>query len=296
MALKVNNLAKSYGDKLVVDNLSFSIEEPGVFGLLGTNGAGKTTTIRMMLGMLKKDNGTITWNEKPYNSKEVSTGYLAEERGIYSKFTVLDQLIYFGELKGMTRKEVLKSIEYWLERLEATEYRNKRAEQLSKGNQQKIQFIAALISNPEVLILDEPLSGLDPVNTDLFKDIIKEEIARGKYIIMSSHQMSTIEEFCENLVILNKGKTVLSGNLKEIKKSYGRNHLILNCDGDIKELLEKANMKILNENQDYIELSINSEDEATSLLKEILSRNIQVIRFELREPTLHEIFIEKVGE
>lgn len=296
MALKVNNLAKSYGDKLVVDNLSFSIEEPGVFGLLGTNGAGKTTTIRMMLGMLKKDNGTITWNEKPYNSKEVSTGYLAEERGIYSKFTVLDQLIYFGELKGMTRKEVLKSIEYWLERLEATEYRNKRAEQLSKGNQQKIQFIAALISNPEVLILDEPLSGLDPVNTDLFKDIIKEEIARGKYIIMSSHQMSTIEEFCENLVILNKGKTVLSGNLKEIKKSCGRNHLILNCDGDIKELLEKANMKILNENQDYIELSINSEDEATSLLKEILSRNIQVIRFELREPTLHEIFIEKVGE
>lgn len=296
MALKVNNLAKSYGDKLVVDNLSFSIEEPGVFGLLGTNGAGKTTTIRMMLGMLKKDNGTITWNEKPYNSKEVSTGYLAEERGIYSKFTVLDQLIYFGELKGMTRKEALKSIEYWLERLEATEYRDKRAEQLSKGNQQKIQFIAALISNPEVLILDEPLSGLDPVNTDLFKDIIKEEIARGKYIIMSSHQMSTIEEFCENLVILNKGKTVLSGNLKEIKRSYGRNHLILNCDGDIKELLEKANMKILNENQDYIELSINSEDEATSLLKEILSRNIQVIRFELREPTLHEIFIEKVGE
>lgn len=296
MALKVNNLAKSYGDKLVVDNLSFSIEEPGVFGLLGTNGAGKTTTIRMMLGMLKKDNGTITWNEKPYSSKEVSTGYLAEERGIYSKFTVLDQLIYFGELKGMTRKEALKSIEYWLERLEATEYRDKRAEQLSKGNQQKIQFIAALISNPEVLILDEPLSGLDPVNTDLFKDIIKEEIARGKYIIMSSHQMSTIEEFCENLVILNKGKTVLSGNLKEIKKSYGRNHLILSCDGDIKELLEKANMKILNENQDYIELSINSEDEATSLLKEILSRNIQVIRFELREPTLHEIFIEKVGE
>ncbi len=245
-----------------------------------------------MLGMLKKDNGTITWNEKLYNSKEVSTGYLAEERGIYSKFTVLDQLIYFGELKGMTRKEALKSIEYWLERLEATEYRDKRAEQLSKGNQQKIQFIAALISNPEVLILDEPLSGLDPVNTDL----IKEEIARGKYIIMSSHQMSTIEEFCENLVILNKGKTVLSGNLKEIKKSYGRNHLILSCDGDIKELLEKANMKILNENQDYIELSINSEDEATSLLKEILSRNIQVIRFELREPTLHEIFIEKVGE
>jgi len=296
MALKVNNLAKRYGDKLVVDNLSFSIEEPGVFGLLGTNGAGKTTTIRMMLGMLKKDNGTVTWNESTYNSNKVSTGYLAEERGIYSKFTVLDQLIYFGELKGMTRKEALKSVDFWLERLEATEYKNKRAEQLSKGNQQKIQFIAALISNPEVLILDEPLSGLDPVNTDLFKEVIKEEISRGKYIIMSSHQMSTIEEFCENLVILNKGKTVLSGNLKDIKKSYGRNHLILKCDGDVKELIEKSNLKILNENQDYVELSVNNEDEATSLLKEILSRDIQVIRFELREPTLHEIFIEKVGE
>ena len=296
MSLKVNNLVKSYGDKLVVDDLSFSIDKPGVFGLLGTNGAGKTTTIRMMLGMLKKDGGTVTWNGNTYNPKEVATGYLAEERGIYSKFTVLDQLIYFGELKGMTRKDALKSIDYWLERLEATEYKNQRAEQLSKGNQQKIQFIAALISNPDILILDEPLSGLDPVNTDLFKEVIKEEIAKGKYIIMSSHQMSTIEEFCENLVILNKGKTVLSGNLNTIKKSYGRNHLILKCDGDVRELVEKSNMKILNENQDYIELGVNREEEATVLLKEILNRNIQVIRFELREPTLHEIFIEKVGE
>lgn len=296
MSLRVNNLVKSYGDKLVVDDLSFSIDKPGVFGLLGTNGAGKTTTIRMMLGMLKKDGGTVTWDGNTYNPKEVATGYLAEERGIYSKFTVLDQLIYFGELKGMTRKDALKSIDYWLERLEATEYKNKRAEQLSKGNQQKIQFIAALISNPDILILDEPLSGLDPVNTDLFKEVIKEEIAKGKYIIMSSHQMSTIEEFCENLVILNKGKTVLSGNLNAIKRSYGRNHLILKCDGDVRELVEKSNMKILNENQHYIELGVNREEEAMMLLKEILNRDISVIRFELREPTLHEIFIEKVGE
>ncbi|MEG2288972.1 MAG: ATP-binding cassette domain-containing protein [Clostridium sp.] len=296
MSLKVNNLVKKYGDKVVVDNLSFAIEEPGVFGLLGTNGAGKTTTIRMMLGMLKKDNGTITWNDETYNSKKVSTGYLAEERGIYSKFTIIDQLVYFGELKGMERKEALKSIEYWLERLEATEYRNKRAEQLSKGNQQKIQFIAALISNPDILILDEPLSGLDPVNTDLFKEVIKEEISRGKYIIMSSHQMSTIEEFCDNLVILNKGKTVLSGNLNKIKKSYGRNHLLLKCEGNIGELIKESNMDILNENNDFIELNVTREEEATNLLKEILNRNIPVIRFELREPTLHEIFIEKVGE
>ncbi|MEG1257303.1 ATP-binding cassette domain-containing protein [Clostridium sp.] len=296
MSLKVNNLVKSYGDKIVVDDLSFSIEKPGVFGLLGTNGAGKTTTIRMMLGMLKKDNGTITWNDETYNSKKVSTGYLAEERGIYSKFTIIDQLVYFGELKGMSRKDALKSIDYWLERLEATEYKNKRAEQLSKGNQQKIQFIAALISNPDILILDEPLSGLDPVNTDLFKEVIQEEIEKGKYIIMSSHQMSTIEEFCENLVILNKGKTVLNGNLNTIKKSYGRNHLLLKCEGNIDNLIKDFNMKILNENQDFIELNVTSEEEATKLLKEIINKNIPVIRFELREPTLHEIFIEKVGE
>ena len=296
MTLKVEGLVKNYGDKRVVDHLSFSIEKPGVFGLLGTNGAGKTTTIRMMLGMLKRDGGTVTWNGEPFNTKTVPIGYLAEERGIYSKFTVIDQLIYFGELKGMSRKEAIKSIDYWLERLEATEYKNKKAEQLSKGNQQKIQFIAALISNPEILILDEPLSGLDPVNTDLFKDVIKEEIEKGKYIIMSSHQMSTIEEFCENLVILNKGKTVLSGNLNEIKKSYGRNHLILKCEEDIEELIKASNIRVLNENLDYTELLVEREEEAMNLLKEIMSRNIPVIRFELRGPTLHEIFIEKVGE
>lgn len=296
MALKVEGLVKNYGDKRVVNNLSFSIDKPGVFGLLGTNGAGKTTTIRMMLDMLKKDGGTVTWNGKPFNTKNVPIGYLAEERGIYSKFTVIDQLIYFGELKGMNRKDAVKSIDYWLERLEASEYKNKRAEQLSKGNQQKIQFIAALISNPDILILDEPLSGLDPVNTDLFKDVIKEEIARGKYIIMSSHQMSTIEEFCENLVILNKGNTVLSGNLNEIKKSYGRNHLVLKCEGDIEDLLKASNMKVIHDSLDYKELLVSSEGEATNLLKAILEKGIQVIRFELREPTLHEIFIERVGE
>lgn len=296
MALKVEGLVKNYGDKRVVNNLSFSIDKPGVFGLLGTNGAGKTTTIRMMLGMLKKDGGTVTWNGKPFNTKNVPIGYLAEERGIYSKFTVIDQLIYFGELKGMNRKDAVKSIDYWLERLEASEYKNKRAEQLSKGNQQKIQFIAALISNPDILILDEPLSGLDPVNTDLFKDVIKEEITRGKYIIMSSHQMSTIEEFCENLVILNKGNTVLSGNLNEIKKSYGRNHLVLKCEGDIEDLLKVSNMKVIHDSLDYKELLVSSEGEATNLLKAILEKGIQVIRFELREPTLHEIFIERVGE
>ena len=245
MSLSVNELRKCYGDKVAVDNLSFSIDEPGVFGLLGTNGAGKTTTIRMMLDMLKKDGGNVTWNGKSYNPKVVSTGYLAEERGIYSKFTIVDQLVYFGELKGMSKKDALDSIDYWLKRLDIEEYRNKRAEQLSKGNQQKVQFVAALISNPDILILDEPLSGLDPVNTDLFKEVIREEVAKGKYIIMSSHQMSTIEEFCENLVILNRGETVLKGNLKEIKKSYGRNHLIIRCEENIDDIINQSGLTVI---------------------------------------------------
>lgn len=296
MSLKVTNLNKNYGDKKVVDNLNFSMDKPGVFGLLGTNGAGKSTTIRMILGMINKDGGTVTWNDEKYTPNTVSTGYLAEERGIYAKFSIIDQLVYFGELKGMSKADAISNIDYWLERLEIKEYKNKRAEQLSKGNQQKIQFIAALISNPSLLILDEPLSGLDPVNTDLFKEVIKEEIAKGKYIIMSSHQMNTIEEFCENLLILNKGKTILQGNLKEIKKGYGRNRLLLKCDEDIKYLIKESNMEIANESAEEFNLIVKSQDEINKLLKRIISENLSLVKFELREPSLHEIFIEKVGE
>ncbi|MBU3102719.1 ABC transporter ATP-binding protein [Clostridium gasigenes] len=295
MALTVTNLNKNYGENKVVDNLSFSIDKPGVFGLLGTNGAGKTTTIRMILGMINKDGGTVTWNGENYTPNTVSTGYLAEERGIYAKFSIIDQLVYFGELKGMSKADAIKSIDYWLERLEATEYKNKKADQLSKGNQQKIQFIAALISNPSLLILDEPLSGLDPVNTDLFKEVIKEQIGKGKYIIMSSHQMNTIEEFCENLLILNKGKTILQGNLKEIKKGYGRNRLLVRCDEDIKHLIKECNMEIESENAEEINLMVKSQEEVNRLLKRITDENISLVKFELREPSLHEIFIEKVG-
>lgn len=296
MSLKVKDLNKNYGDKKAVDNISFSIDKPGVFGLLGTNGAGKTTTIRMILGMINKDGGSVTWNDEKYDPNVVSTGYLAEERGIYAKFSIIDQLVYFGELKGMSKSEAIKSIDYWLERLDAKEYKNKKAEQLSKGNQQKIQFIAALISNPSLLILDEPLSGLDPVNTDLFKEVIKEQINKGKYIIMSSHQMNTIEEFCENLLILNKGKTILQGNLREIKKAYGRNRLLVKCDEDIKDLIEECNMKIESESAEEINLMVKSQDQVNKLLKKITDKNISLVKFELREPSLHEIFIEKVGE
>lgn len=232
MSLQVKNIVKKYGEKTVVNNLSFEMKEPGVYALLGTNGAGKTTTIRIILGMLSKDDGEVLWNGEELNVVNTNVGYLAEERGLYPKYSLMDQLLYFAKLKKVPREEAKKRIKYWAERLEVEEYiyppaeRNKKkksmnADQLSKGNQQKIQLMAALISDPEIIILDEPLSGLDPVNTDLFKTIIREEIAKEKYLIMSSHQMATIEEFCTDITIINRGNAIVQGNLNEIKKSYG---------------------------------------------------------------------------
>lgn len=296
MALEVKNLLKTYGEYTAVNNLSFTMDKPGVFGLLGTNGAGKTTTIRIILGILAKNEGEILWNGKRFDTNEISTGYLPEERGIYSKITVFDQLVYFGELRGLSKKEAIKSIEYWLGRLDITEYKNKIAEQLSKGNQQKVQFIAALISDPQILILDEPLSGLDPVNTDLFKDVINEQIEKGKYIIMSSHQMSTIEQFCTDLLILKKGNTILKGNLREIKKSYGRNNLMIKCNEDITNIISQFNIELVEKNIEYSTYKVKNEEQAKEILKEIVLSDIEIVKFELREPTLHEIFIEKVGE
>ena len=192
MGLIVENVSKSFVDKKAVENISFEISKPGLFALLGTNGAGKTTTIRMMLGILKKDSGTITWNGKEVDRKTVNFGYLPEERGIYPKTKIVDQLEYFGKLKGLSKDQALKSIDYWLERLKMTEYKNITAEKLSKGNQQKIQFITAIMHDPELIILDEPFSGLDPVNTDILKEIINDLVKMGKYIVMSSHQMNSI--------------------------------------------------------------------------------------------------------
>jgi len=217
LGLKIENVTKTFIDKKAVDDISFEISKPGVFALLGTNGAGKTTTIRMMLGIIKKDTGNITWNGKAVDRKSVNFGYLPEERGLYPKSKIVDQLMYFAKLKGMKKADAEKNIDYWLERLKMTEYKNSLAEKLSKGNQQKIQFIIAVMHNPDLVVLDEPFSGLDPVNTDLLKDVILELVEKGKYIVMSSHQMNSVEEFCDDIVILSRGKTVLKGNLNEIK-------------------------------------------------------------------------------
>ncbi|MBD5087471.1 MAG: ATP-binding cassette domain-containing protein [Clostridiales bacterium] len=305
MSLEVNHLIKKYGQKIVVNDLSFSMKEPGVYALLGTNGAGKTTTIRMILGMLAKDSGEVLWKGKELSSIESNVGYLAEERGLYPKVTLMDQLLYFAKLKKIPKNMAKEKIKYLAERLEVEEYlypKKKRktapfkADQLSKGNQQKIQFMAALLSDPELLILDEPLSGLDPVNTDLFKSIIKEQIEKGKYLIMSSHQMATIEEFCSDITILNKGNAVLQGNLREIKKSYGRVNLYLKCDENVDAEIQKFSLPVLNQTPEEYHIQVNGQAQATEFLNYLLTQNKSIVKYELREPSLHEIFIEKVGD
>lgn len=338
MSLVVSHLHKKYGEKTVVEDLSFEMANPGVYALLGTNGAGKTTSIRMMLGMLARDGGQVLWQGEPLSTESCNVGYLAEERGLYPKYTLMDQLRYFAALRGVTGTGAEQRIRYWAERLDAAEYlyadaaslaaerddmhiggteegdkdvkasKNKKksgrttrfkpklADQLSKGNQQKIQFMIALISDPELIILDEPLSGLDPVNTDLFKGIIREEIAKGKYLIMSSHQMATVEEFCTDITILDRSKTVLQGNLNDIKKSYGRVNLHLKTEGDAVPYIMAAGVQILSAKENEYQLKVTGEQQANQLLASLIGAGLPVVTFDLREPSLHEIFVEKVGE
>lgn len=296
MGLKLENVSKKFVGKQAVDNISFEVNKPGVFGLLGTNGAGKTTTIRMLLGIIKKDSGEITWNGKKVERKSVNFGYLPEERGVYPKTKIYDQLIYFAKLKGMNQKEADAAINKWAKVLKVEEYLPMNAEKLSKGNQQKIQFMTAIIHDPELVVLDEPFSGLDPVNTEILKNIIINLIKNGKYIIMSAHQMATIEEFCSDILILNKGKTVLQGNLKEIKEKYPANRVEIDVKQDIKKYIEELNLEIETEtNNNYI-IKISDEEKAHKLLNKLVVDGINIDKFEIKKPTLNDIFIEKVGE
>ncbi len=296
MGLILENVSKTFIGKTAVDGISFSLEKPGVFGLLGTNGAGKTTTIRMLLGIIKKDSGEITWNGKKVDRKSVNFGYLPEERGVYPKVKIYDQLMYFAKLKGMSQTDADKSIKNWAHKLKVEEYMDMLAEKLSKGNQQKIQFMTAVIHNPELVVLDEPFSGLDPVNTELLKNIIIELVENQKYVIMSAHQMSTIEQFCSDILILNKGKTVLQGNLRKIKEGYPANRLKIQTNEQIDTYIEKLKLeKEINNNNDYI-IKIENENQAHELLKELVKNEVTVNKFEIMKPTLNDIFIEKVGE
>ncbi len=296
MGLRLKNVSKTFVGKKVVDNISLELDKPGVYGLLGTNGAGKTTTIRMILGILKKDEGEITWKGKAVDRKSVNFGYLPEERGVYPKVKIWDQLMYFAELKGMEQQEAKEAIEKWAKELKVEEYLMMPAEKLSKGNQQKIQFMTAIIHNPELVVLDEPFSGLDPVNTEILKNIIIDLVKKGKYIIMSAHQMATIEEFCSDILILNKGKTVLQGNLKDIKETYPANRVEIDVDQKIDAYIKEfKELEIENEKNNQYTIKIKDVEKAHELLNQLVAKGIKVNKFEIMKPTLNDIFIEKVG-
>ena len=296
MGLKLQNVSKTFIGKKAVQDISFEVDKPGVFGLLGTNGAGKTTTIRMLLGIIKKDSGEITWNGKKVERKNVNFGYLPEERGVYPKTKIHDQLMYFAELKGMKKQEAEEAIKKWAKVLKVEEYIEMPAEKLSKGNQQKIQFMTSILHNPELIVLDEPFSGLDPVNSEILKNVIIDLVKEGKYIIMSSHQMASIEEFCSDILILNKGKTVLQGNLKKIKESYPANKLEVSTNINIDKYIKENSMEIeFSKNNEYL-IKINSEESAHHLLQMLVENKIEIKKFEIKKPTLNDIFIEKVGE
>lgn len=296
MGLVLKNVSKTFINKKAVDNISLSLDKPGVYGLLGTNGAGKTTTIRMLLGIIKKDEGEITWNGKEVDRKSVNFGYLPEERGVYPKTKIFDQLMYFAELKGMEKSISIDAIEKWAKELKVEEYLNMPAEKLSKGNQQKIQFMTAVIHNPELVVLDEPFSGLDPVNTEILKNIIIDLVKNGKYVIMSAHQMATIEEFCSDILILNKGKTVLQGNLKEIKEKYPANRIKIDVNQEIDKYINELELEIENAKNNEYTIKISNEEIAHKLLNKVVLDGICVNKFEIMKPTLNDIFIEKVGE
>ena len=296
MGLKLQNVSKTFIGKKAVQDISFEVNKPGVFGLLGTNGAGKTTTIRMLLGIIKKDSGEITWNGKKVERKNVNFGYLPEERGVYPKTKIHDQLMYFAELKGMKKQEAEDAIRKWAKVLKVEEYIQMPAEKLSKGNQQKIQFMTSILHNPELIVLDEPFSGLDPVNSEILKNVIIDLVKEGKYIIMSSHQMASIEEFCSDILILNKGKTVLKGNLKDIKETYPANRLEISTNSNIEKIIEDSNMTIeFSKNNEY-SIKLNSEESAHQLLQTLVNNKVIIEKFEIKKPTLNDIFIEKVGE
>lgn len=295
MGLELKDVCKNFGTKEAVKQLNITIDKPGVYGLLGTNGAGKTTTIRMILGIIKKTSGTISWNGKEVKRENVNFGYMPEERGVYPKTKIYDQLMYFARLKGMKQKEANEAIDYWLKRLDMEEYRDMLAEKLSKGNQQKIQFIISVMNDPELIVLDEPFSGLDPVNTETLKEVMKELIKENKYIIMSSHQMASVEEFCTDLTILNRGTTVLQGNLAKIKNGYPSEKIEIITVENIDNIIKQAGLEIIENTDNHYLVKIKQEKQGEELFKKLAETNIRVIKFEFKKPTLNEIFIEKVG-
>lgn len=294
MTLEMRDINKSFGEKSVLKGVSFTAKSGKAFGLLGRNGAGKTTSIRILMNVFAADKGDVLLDGKPIDYNRISFGYLPEERGLYPKKTIIDQLTYFAQLKGMKRQDAVKSADYWLERLEMSEYRSKRLDTLSKGNQQKIQLVTALAHDPDIIILDEPFSGLDPVNAMLLKDVVKEQIARDKVVLFSSHQMSYIEEFCDSIAIINAGRVAVSGELYDIKRSYTRDRLEVDCANPERIKADFGEACSQGENGALIIKLASPEDKNDAMKRLIESCDIDGVK--VFEPSLNDIFVEYAGE
>lgn len=293
--LKLSHVTKYYGDFLAVDDLSFEVKDGEIFGLLGVNGAGKTTTFRMITGLLDKTSGSITFNGKKIDySVTDKLGFLTEERSLLTKLTVLEQAKFYGGLKGMSDKDIENRLDYLLEKLEITEYKNKKIKELSKGNSQKVQFIMSIINSPKLLILDEPFSGLDPINIELFKRLILELKSEGTSIIFSSHRVEHVEYFCESLVILVHGKTVLKGNLKQIKEDYQKKNIMIEADASMDELKGIKGVEKVDKIGNTFVVSISDKSYVQNVFNYVKKLK-NVTKFVVEEPTLNEIFIDKVG-
>ena len=302
MKLEVKDLRKSFGDKEVLHGISFSIESGRALGLLGRNGAGKTTTIRILMDVFRANSGTITVDGKPFHPKDFRIGYLPEERGLYPKKGVQEQLIYLAQLRGSSRSDAKRQSERWLKRLGVEEYAQRKLETLSKGNQQKVQLAQTLVCDPDLVILDEPFSGLDPVNSQILKDVIREQIEAGKLVIFSSHQMSYVEEFCEDIVLINHGEIVLSGNLDQIKREYGHNRLVISLGAEYQEPEQMIRdymgdlLHVVGKRKDQVIAEMKEGCTRELLLKEFLERNLVPEEYGNYEPSLTEIFVEKAGD
>ena len=303
MKLEVKGIRKSFGEKEVLHGVDFQVESGKALGLLGRNGAGKTTTIRILMDVFHADSGEILLDGKRFVPSAHRIGYLPEERGLYPKRTVIDQMVYLACLRGMNPKEAKESAKKWLARLEVAEYENRKLETLSKGNQQKVQLAATLVSNPEIVILDEPFSGLDPVNSQILKDVVNELIKDDILVIFSSHQMSYVEEFCDEIAVINQGEVVLAGKLREIKREYGRNRLMLaaeNCS--LEELAGKVQrqwadlISVSDRKKEFLILELKEGADRRGVLAALARSDVEVEKFGGYEPSLNDIFVEKVGE
>ncbi len=294
--LRVENVTKRFGDFTAVEDLSFEVRAGRVFGFLGPNGAGKTTTIRMIVGITAPDEGRIElFGERMSSSLQDRIGYLPEERGLYKKMKIVDQLRYFGALKGVSSAAADKRIDFWLERMNLSEWKNKKTTDLSKGMQQKIQFISTVLHNPDLLILDEPFSGLDPVNVEFMIDVLAEFRTQEKTIIFSTHLMETAERLCHDIILINRSRKVLGGSLREIKASYGKNLIALRAVGGESVLADKTLVKSVNEHSDEQEIELVDGADAQVLLKTLLESGASITKFEQVEPSLNDIFIDRVG-